>query len=239
MIAVLAAMWFSATPSVAQTQPGDEATGATMPRTIVVIGEGTASGQPDMAQVTIGVEVAGPDAQQATSEANQKMEAVLSSIREQGIAEADIQTTGFNIFVERSFDEQGQPSEEVTYRVSNNATVKVRDLEQVSTVLGTAIEAGANNIYGVTFSLTDTTTLEQEALQEAVNNASAKAQKLAEFANVELGDLVSISETIHVGGIPQPLMRADALSVGMGGGPPISPGELDLVTQVQVVYSIQ
>jgi uncharacterized protein YggE len=143
-VAVLVATGFNATPSAAQTQSNNNV----MPRTVSVVGEGTASGKPDIAEVTIGVEVSGPDVQEATDEAEQKMEAILASIREQEIEEKDIQTTGFNIFADRPFQE-GQPTNEVIYRVTNNVRVTVRDLNQVSTVLDSAVEAGANNIYGV------------------------------------------------------------------------------------------
>ena len=125
--------------------------------------------------------------------------------------------------------------------MTNQVAVTIRDLETVETVLGAAIEAGANNIYGVTFSLDDPSQVESEAREKAVADAQATAQELATLNDVKLGNLVSISEVIgggggyYAGGV-----REVAVSVGMGGGGgPIAPGELELTLQLEIVYTVQ
>jgi uncharacterized protein YggE len=237
---VLAFSQTSFAPSAAQAHTYAE-TASTLPRTITVVGEGNVKIKPDIAQANIGVEVIRPTVKAASSGAKETMDAVLQALKQQGIDEKDIQTSGFSVWTERPYGPEGPSGDEVLYHVSNQVAVTIRDLETVGTVLDAAIEAGANNIYGVTFSLADPSQVESGAREKAVADAQAKAQELATLNDVEVGDVVSVSEVIgggggyYAGGI-----REAALSAGLGGGGgPISPGELELTLQLQIVYTVQ
>lgn len=212
----------------------------TMPQAITVVGEGSAAIEPDIAVANIGVQVANTDVRAASDEAETIMNAVLAAIQEQGIAEEDIQTSGFSIFAE--FGPTGPTGEQPQtplYRVSNNVNVTIRALDQVPTVLDAAIEAGANNIFGVNFSVDDPTQAAAEARAEAISNAAAKAQDLAELTGLQLGNVVSVSEIIGSrGGFYGSTGLAPASQVGLGGGGgPIAPGQLNVNVQLEVVYS--
>jgi len=223
----------------AQAQTHAEAT-STLPRTITVVGEGKVRIKPDIAQATIGVEVVKPTVKEASSGARDVMQAVLQVLKEQGVAEKDIQTSGFSVWAERPYSPEG-PSEEILYHVSNQVAVTIRDLETVETVLGATMEAGANNIYGVTFSLADPSQVESEGRKKAVADAKAKAQELATLNGLKLGDVVSVSEVIGGGGgyYAVSFPRAVAVDMGGGGGGPIAPGELELTMQLEIVYAVQ
>jgi uncharacterized protein YggE len=225
-------------PSAAQAQTVAETT-STLPHTITVVGEGTVKIKPDIAQSNIGVEVMKPTVREASSGARDVMKAVLKALKEQGVDEKDIQTSGFSVWVERPYTQEGQPGEPI-YHVSNQVAVTIRDLETVETVLGATIEAGANSIYGVTFSLANPGRVESEARKKAVDDARAKAQELAALNGVKLGDVVSVSEVIGGrGGYYAGGFREAAVSAGMGGGGgPIAPGELELALQLEIVYAI-
>ncbi len=227
-------------PSAAQAQMVAETT-STLPRTITVVGEGTVKIKPDIAQANIGVEVTKPTVKEASSGARDVMQAVLIALKEQGVDEKDIQTSGFSVWVERPYIQEGQPGEPI-YHVTNQVAVTIRDLETVETVLGATIEAGANNIYGVTFSLSDPSQVESEARKKAVADALAKAQELATLNGVKLGDVASVSEVVggrggyYAGGFREVAMPA---ALGGGGGGPIAPGELELTMQLEIVYTVQ
>jgi len=228
-----------ATPAQAQTQP---ATDDPLAQTITVEGEGTANIEPDTAEATIGVQIIDPSLSEATNAAQQRMEAVLAALQAQGIAQEDIQTTNFNIFVERPFEPPPQPqdqpdqaaTEELIYHVNNDVRVIIRDLDNVGAILNAAIEAGANNIYGVNFTISDDSEARAQARQEAIDNAAAQAQDLASLAGVQLGQVVRISEIISGGGQPLPALRAD-----IGGAAPIEPGQLEVRVQLEVVYAME
>ncbi len=109
-------------------------------------------------------------------------------------------------------------------------------------MLDAAIAAGANNIYGVTFSLDDPSQVESEAREKAVANAQAKAQELAELNNLQVEDVLSVSEVVGGGvGYYPGSFREEATAFGLGGGGagPISPGELTFTMQLQIVYAAQ
>ncbi len=221
--------------AAAQAEPAAPA--ATLPRTITVVGEGTVATQPDIAQIQVGVEVAGDNAQDASAEAAEAMQAILDALKEVGIAAKDIQTSGYNIFVDRPMTPAGIPGREVVYRVNNTVSVTVRDLDSVGDVLGAVIEAGANNIYGVNFSLDDPDEVMAEARAKAAEDALARAEELAGLHGVALGEVVSVSEVI--GGMGLPAYDSVNASIGMGsGGGPIMPGEMKMTARLQVVYAI-
>jgi uncharacterized protein YggE len=170
-----------------------------------------------------------------------QMESILQALLAAGIAEEDIQTTNFSIQLDRSSEprtlvaESAQEQPEPQYRVHNMVNVTVRDLDAVSQVLDDVIQAGANNIWGVSFSLEDTTQAEADARADAVANAAARAGALAELADVELGPVMSVTEVVG-GATP---MRGGVVQEAAVGAGPISPGELEISYQVQVSYFIQ
>jgi uncharacterized protein len=226
--------WWSAAPAaLAQAET------SSLARTITVVGEGTVRIQPDIARANFGVEVVRPTVREALDENAATMEAVLAALRDQGIEEADIQTTGFTIFAERYGPQGPLPEDEVNYRVSNNVTVVIRNLDNIGAVVDAAVEAGANNIYGIEFRVDDPSAQESEARQGAIDDARAKAEELASLSGVTVGDVVSISEVIASGGYVQSNFAQDrGMGGGGGGATPITPGELELLMQLQVTYAI-
>ena len=120
-------------------------------------------------------------------------EAVLAALREQGVADTDMTTSSYSVYAERYGSDGPLPNDQVRYRVSNNVTVLVRDLDALGTVLDAAVVAGANNIYGVEFLLDDPTAARSEARGLAVANAQATAVELAELNGLAVGNVISIS----------------------------------------------
>ena len=213
-----------------------------LPRTITVVGEGQITIKPDMAQTNIGVEVIAPSVKEASTQAADTMTAVLAALQEQGIAERDIQTAGYNVWVERPYSPEGIPSETFLYHMGNNVMVTIRDLDRIGPILDAAIEAGANNIYGVTFNVADPSSLKSQAREKATDDALAKAQALAALNQTDLGQVLSVSEIIggnggyYPGGSNPFFGGAEALG---GGGGPIVPGELNMTVQLQVTFAIE
>lgn len=219
-------------------------------RTITVVGRGEVKAKPDIATVNLGVEVLAATVDEAMGQAADRMKAILATLKGLGIAEKDIQTSNFSI----SFERQGPitlPAVEGTsgakagsqetpagfYRVSNMVQVTVRDLDKVGDVLDAAVEAGANNVWGVSFGLDDTDALEAQAREKAVANGRSRAESLAKLNGVNVGEVIAVSEVI--GGTPG-VMFAEAAARGLGGGgAPVEPGEITFSTQVQIVYAIR
>lgn len=210
-----------------------------LPRTITVVGEGKVKIKPDIARANIGVEVMKNSVKEASDANKAALESVLEALKQNGIEEKDIQTSGFSIYAERFGPEGPLPEDQTNYRVSNNVSVVIRDLEKVGAILDAAIEAGANNIYGIEFGLDNTEAVQAEARKEAVANARAKAEELATLHGATVGMVVSVSEIVGGNGGYYNASNFNQLDRAMGGGgTPVSPGELDLTLQLQVVYTM-
>ena len=230
-------------PAEANIAAAQTAAATPLPRTITVVGEGQTTIEPDTAQTNIGVEVVAPTVEEASAQVAETMDAVLAALKAQGVAERDIQTSGYNVWVERPYTPEGVPADKTLYHVGNNVMVTIRDLDKVGTVLDAAIEAGANNIYGVTFNISDPSQSKSEAREEAVVDAQAKAEELATLNQVELGEVISVSEIIGGAGGYYPggfgPLYGQAVGMGGGAGGPIVPGELNLTVQLQLTYAIE
>jgi uncharacterized protein YggE len=102
--------------------------------------------------------------------------------------------------------------------------------------LDAIVEAGANQVWGVTFTVSDESAWQGQARVEAMADARARAAELVELAGLELGEVLSVSEVIGgMGYRPITAMR----EYGMGGGGGFAPGELEMGTQVQVIFAVQ
>ncbi|MEJ2733424.1 MAG: SIMPL domain-containing protein [Anaerolineae bacterium] len=121
------------------------------------------------------------------------------------------------------------------YRVSNMVNVTIRDLESVGDVLDAVVEAGANNIWGITFAVDDPSDALANARAGAIEDARARAGALAELSGVSLGPVMSVSEV--VGATPVAMSVTVERAAAAGGS--ISPGELEIGYQAQVTYFIE
>jgi uncharacterized protein YggE len=206
---------------------------------ITVSGFGEASGDPDVAYITLGADIATSDVAEAVAQANTEIDAIIAAITETGVAAEDIQTTNFSVWPEdRSDPQTGMPTGERVYHVQNQVNITVRDIEQIGTVIEAGLSAGADSVYGLSFGIDDRAALEQEARLEAIADAQDRAAKLAEAMGVTVGEPIIISETF--GNFPLPYASFDvARGLGGGGGePPISAGQLSVSVQVNVTFAI-
>lgn len=207
-------------------------------RTLAVTGIGEASGSPDMAIVQLGVELRNPDLSAAFDQVNQTVQAIIAALSEIGIDENNIQTTNLSIFQETPPFPQmdAQQATESAYIVSNIVQVRIVDISQVSSVIETGLEAGANRVYGLSFALQEPTQLSIEAMRNAVADANTRAEALAQEMGVTLGDPIRMNWTSQ--GFPGPFQEARMAGLGGGGDAVIREGQLSVTAQVDVVYEI-
>jgi len=228
----------AASPAAAQSTESDA--GYSPAETITVVGQGSVSVTPDIARVSLGVETSAETIGEAVAENEAIMKSILAALEGTGIDAQDIQTMNYSIRLDR-YPEQlpraGSSTDEPQpmYRVSNMVSVTIRDLDSVSTVLDAVIEAGANDIWGITFAIDDPSEAQDEARAGAIEDALARAGALAELNGVALGPVMSVTEIIGAIPVPMPV----ALESAAAGGGPISPGELEIGYQVQVTYFIE
>lgn len=208
-------------------------------RTISVSGSGEAYGAPDVAYVNLGIDVSDSDIGKALDSANQTMTGIIAAITDTGVDAKDIQTVNFSVYPEDKYDPQtGQPTGQRIFHVQNSVNVTVRDIAKVGAVMQAGLGAGANTINGLSFGISDTKSLEQQARLQAVDDARTRAQALADAFGVKLGDVVSIIEVNASAPIPVTYAKADAMAMGGGGVPQVNPGQLSVGVQLSVTFAI-
>lgn len=163
-------------------------------RTITVSGSATISLMADMATLEIGVETTSQDVAQAQSQNAYEMNNVIAALKNAGVSEDDLITSNFNVWsgYEYATSSLGVETRTPVYTVSNMLSVTVRDLTAIGDLIDVAVKAGANQMYGLTFSSTENNAAYQQALTRAVEDAAQKAQVLCDAAKVTLGDLIHI-----------------------------------------------
>ncbi|WP_028348473.1 SIMPL domain-containing protein [Bradyrhizobium murdochi] len=222
-LAVVAATWLAA-PALAQTVP---------PPAISVTGEANVSVAPDQAQIDGGVTSDAKTAREASDANNAAMGKVLLALKGAGIEEKDYQTSRLSLQPQFAPNRAG-PSPIVGYRASNRVTVKIRDVTKVANLIDVLVGAGANDIGGIHFSVTQASKYLDEAREKAVADARRKAEIYAKTAGVTLGDPISITEE----GAPVPLHRGK-MAAPMAAGAPVAQGEETLSVTVLVSWAIK
>jgi uncharacterized protein YggE len=219
-------------PALAQSADTDETL-----RTLSVSGTGRVNAVPDVADISLGVFETAKEAANASQKAAASMDAVVQALLALGIDEKDIQTT--SISLNASYDWNKQPAEIVGWEARNMVDVTVRNLEAVGDVVDAVVQAGSNQINGITFRVEDPTEAQSLARTAAVEDARVKAEQLASDAGVEIVGIVSISES--GGQQPQPIYMANeemAFAADMAKSTPVLPGEVELSVFVSIVYEI-
>ncbi len=209
---------------------------------IQVTGQGEVKVKPDVALINLGVEAQAKTAAEARSQAAQAMSQVLEALRSSGVAEKDIRTYQFTIQPVREYDREAKREILLGFRVTNLVTAKVREMDEVGGILDAVVEAGGDfiRVQGISFQVENPKPFYAQARKEAMAEAMAKAQELAQLAGVKLGKPTYISESTGYY-YPRPITYFEA-----GGAPvpaptptPISPGEQTISLTVQVTFAIE
>jgi len=225
-LGTLAVLLFRPQPVAAQT-------GATPIRQITVVGTGEATGTPDTAIVQLGVRTEGATAREALNSNNMQMEALTAKLKELGVADRDLQTS--NLSVNPRYDEQGRTV--VGYEVSNMLSVTIRNVGQTGELLDQVVDAGANQIWGLSFTIDNPAALQSTARDAAIVDARTRAEAMAKTAGGSLGAILNISETIGMQP-PVPVYARDMAQAAESAAP-VQPGEQTISAQVQVSFELR
>ncbi len=205
-------------------------------RQINVTGTGKVYLVPDIAYIYIGVRSQADDVATALEQNNRQAQTIADTLKEQGIAAEDIQTTAFNVYPMQEYTPEGTPSK-ISYVVENTVFVKVRDLPKLGEILSAVVEGGANTINGISFDVEDRAAAEAEARRLAVEDAKAKAGEIATLAGVTLGELQSIN--VYSSGGPMPVYEAKGGMAASSASVPIAAGQMVIQADANLSYEIK
>lgn len=227
--------------------------------TINVEGVAEVTAVPDIGAFRFTVEAEAVDVTAAQEESGEKINDIMSYLKEEGsVGEKDIKTTGYNTYPRyeyeaRAFCVGGNCDRERVlkgYVVTQSVSVKVRDIEKAGELIAGVGSRGATNMSGLSFEVDDIEGKKEEARLLAIADAKEKAKKLAKELEVRLGDILSFNDGSNGGGYPMPMYaetRAVAMDMavedGVGGGggfaPEIEVGEDTIVSRVTITYEIK
>jgi uncharacterized protein YggE len=206
---------------------------------IWVTGEGEVTAIPDIATLRLGIEAQDSTVVAARDSAATAMNNVINSLTSNGVAQEDIQTEYFNIQQVTRWNNDTQTQDVIGYQVSNIVNVKVRNLENTGMLIDAVVSAGGDltRVNSIDFSIEDPSSYYQEARKAAVTDARDTAEQLAEYAGVNLGNVIYISEGVSNQPIVQRSGAVPAAETSVT--TPISTGQLTISTSVQICYSIE
>jgi uncharacterized protein len=197
---------------------------------ITVTGVGHVDSVPDQAEFSLGVTTKGRTAREALAANSDRMRRLIAALKDAGVSERDLKTQ--NVSIGPNYDGDDGPS---GYSASNSVSALIRDLDRAGAVLEAASRAGANNVYGPSLTRANREALEADALEKAVENARRRAETLARAADVRLGQVTAIVESVDRGGYELFAERAAAESAT---DVPIEKGTEEIAASVTVTFAI-
>lgn len=211
--------------------------GGTAPDSIRVTGVGSVVAAPDTIYADVGANVIKANLPQALSAMTDDSTKLVAALKNAGVADVDIQTTGLNAWT-RTDSYSGAVT---GYDASVSLRVRIRDVNKATAILNAAAAAIGNDIRfnGLQYTRTDIGTQAAQARQQALKAASDRASAIAQASNRQLGKILAVSEDYVT-------YMAPGMAGGMGGGqgggggyvPSIQTGQGEVVVQLSVTYSI-
>ena len=207
------------------------ASAATRGRTITVVGTGEVRGTPDVADLVLGVTGRAGSAADAMARIADRAQKVIDALHDAGVSDDDIQTA--DLSVQPVYDDNGNVK---GYEASNTVSVRIRDLAKAGAVVDAAAAVAGDDIrvQGITFSIDDDSSLLAAARTKATKRARAQAEQLASGAEVEVGEVRSISESTS--SVP---LTYSGDAAGKAASTPVMPGSETLSVEATVVFAIR
>lgn len=210
---------------------------------VSVVGQGKISYQPDVANITIGAQIDKVvKADEALKQLNDKMNNIIAALKASGIKDEDLKTQNYSLLPQ--YDYVNNVSTLAGYNANEQLVVKVNNISADPNLVGKVVEAaskaGANQIVGISYDLSNLEDLKQQARIKAISDAKTKASVLARAAGVKLGDIIGWWENL----VQAP--GANSISYdakgGMGGGAvaaSLPNGNQEIIIEISVNYRLK
>jgi uncharacterized protein len=224
-------------------------------RNFSVSGEGKVVAIPDVAQYSFSVITeGGKDLAKSQTDNTTKVNKAIAYVKTKGVEAKDIKTSSYDVqpryqysncnaySISSSVPAVCPPPSIVGYTVTQSVAIKVRKFDTIGDMLTGVVQAGANNVSALSFTVDDPTALQNQAREEAISKAKDKAKSIARAGGFSLGRLLNISE----GSVPT-YRSYDSFSSGAAvmmkaesaPAPAIEAGSQDITSQVTLQYEIK
>lgn len=203
-------------------------------KTLEITGTGKISYSYDSAEITLGVSELADSPTAAFKAMSEKITKVVATAQAKGIQEKGLRTGNLSLYQEYDWKDGVQTMR--GYRATNTVTIKVSDLSQVPAIMEAAVNAGANMVQGVEFTLSDPEGLQGRAMDAAIDNAKAQAERVAK----RLGTTVRGVQKVQVLGNYGPMVTygMNVKAEMAAGAPPVYGGQGDYSVSVSIVFEL-
>ena len=203
--------------------------------TITVTGSAVVTLEADYAQISVGVSTSAKTVDEASKQNAEAIHTVIEALKAAGVKEDDIATSNYSVHAEYDYSSLG--GQKLSgYNVTNQLNVIIRDMAHIGATLDKATAAGANNIYNIQFLSTKADEAQDEATAYAVQDAMRRAKLLAEAAGLQLGNIVSISDS--TGGYAV-VTRSYKSTLDAAAGNSILPDDASVSANVTIVFELK
>jgi len=199
--------------------------------------------KPDLGMITFSVKTEARTVAKAMAENTEKMNNIISFLKNSGVDQKDLKTTNFDIYPRYEYDRSSSiyPSGErvlAGYDVSQSLEVKIRELDKAGDLIAGTAERGANQVGNLYFVVENEDEFEAQARAEAIKKARAKAEKIAEDLDVDIVGIVNFSENGQAPRYYDYSLSERGIGGGGGGSPEIETGENKIEVFVSITYEI-
>lgn len=205
-------------------------------RVITVVGEAKSQERSQIATFTASVNIIKDNKDEAITEVNKRMGAIVEAVKTFGIAEADLKTQSlsFNQNEESYYEDGRQKYRPGQWRVGNSVEIVLRDVDKAGKLSELLSQSGATNLWGPNFSFDETGDVQNELIDSVIDDARKKAEIIAKSAGKKLGGVVSVSDTNSTTGGPIFYGKFE----GGGGGGAVEPGTGTIYKALTVTFGL-
>lgn len=230
--------------------------GVSASNVISVSGDADVYAAPDIANVSFTVREEDKKVSVAQTKVSTKVAAALAAIRKLGVDDKDIKTENYSSYPKYEWRDAVKsicpigincppptPGRQVVvgFEVSQQVSVKIRNIDTVNTVVEALASADVTEMQGPNFAIDKEDDLKADARKQAIEKARAKAEVLARDLGVSLVRIVSFSEN-DGGRVYYSKAMMDSSAVGFGGAAPVPElpsGQTKITSNVTVTYEIR
>lgn len=206
---------------------------------VTAVGTGEANATPDKAEMVFGVTVRDAKADVALDKASKSADAIIAAVKKTGVDAKDVQTQNVSVFPEYGNGNDGRVSTSITaYTATISVRATIRDIEKVGDVIAAGSGAGANDLSGPTFGLSEKAPARDTAIENAIADARHRAEVMAKASGKSLGGIIAVSEA-GTAAVPLYAHGAYAAADSVRNAVPIEPGQMDITANVTVVFELK
>jgi uncharacterized protein len=224
--------------AIAQPYPGSPAAPRPRPATIQVSGEAQVSETPDRVYIDIGVSTQARRSEDAASHNASRLATVITAVKRAAGAGAQLTTTEYSVSPDYNYPRGGGAATVAGYTVSNVVQVRLDDLRKIGAVIDAATQAGSNNVQNIRFALRDEQVPRNQALRQAVLNASQDAGALADALGLKVVRVLAVDEGSPAAEPVYPRPRLFAQMQAAAVPTPVETGTLDVSATVTLTVEV-